>query len=189
MRPLLKRLSSSSEPELAARAAGASVDETLVADLLAPGLTPEAAGRVTAALARRGAPAIPALLAALERLGPLRRGTSAASLRARAALHEALGALDSRAALYDLREALEARPIPLPLLRAAGRVGDGAVVPALARAAAEDAALIEPCAEALAAVVAREKLRRTEAMRRAVRPEHRTAFDLLWARAKARPRR
>jgi len=209
MRPLLAKLSSTTEPELAARVAavlppnrrgrrprpgpggprpaGPSVDERLVAELLAPGLTPEATARVTAALARRGAPAIPLLLAALERLGPLRRGpVDAAALRARTALHEALAALDSRAALYDLREALESRPAMPALLRAAGRVGDASVVPALARAVAEDPALLEPCADALAAIVAREKLRRTGAALKAVRPEHRPAFDLLWARAKAR---
>lgn len=207
MRPLLARLSSTAEPELALRVAAAlpglrrrrrpdagrpgparpSVDEGLVAELLLPELTPETVARVTAALVRRGAPAIPVLLGALERLGPLRPGRGeAASLRARGALHEALAALDSRAALYDLREALGARPPTPALLRAAGRVGDASVVPALARAVAEDTALLEPCADALAAMVARERLRRTGAMLRAVRPEHRTAFDLLWARAKAR---
>jgi hypothetical protein len=212
LRPLLAKLASSTEPELVARvaavppparrgrpprpdpggprAAGPSVEDGLVAELLAPGLAPEAAARVTAALVRRGAPVIPLLLGALERLGPLRRGrTDAGALRARAALHEALAALDSRAALYDLREALEARPAMPALLRAAGRVGDASVVPALARAVAEDPALLEPCADTLAAIVAREKLRRTGATSRAVRPEHRTAFDLLWARAKARPPR
>ena len=134
--------------------------------------------------------AIPELVRALEGLGPL-RGASAASLRARAALHEALAALDSRVALYDLREALEARPrAVLPaLLRAAARIGDASVVPALARAVAEETALLDACAEALAAIVEREKLRKTSAAVKAVRPEHRTAFSLLWERAKAvRPR-
>jgi len=110
---------------------------------------------------------------------------NAASLRARAALHEALAALDSRAALYDLREALAARPggVMPALLRAAGRIGDASVVPALARAVAEDETLLEPCVEALAKVAAREKLRRKPASR--VHPEHRAALDLLWERAKA----
>ena len=203
LRPLLKRLASSSDPELAARArstadgrgprqAHGDVDTQLVEELVAPGLSTAAAERVTAALARRGAPAIPALQRALERLGPLRRGrTDVASLRARAAIHEALAALDSRVALYDLREALEARPravMPV-LLRAAGRIGDASVVPALARVVAEETALLDACAEALAAIVARERLRRTSAGLKAVRPDHRTAFDLLWERAKAaRPR-
>ncbi len=202
-RPLLKRLASSPDPELAARARSAAdgpgrqqapgdLDERLVEELVAPGLSTAAAERVIAALARRGAPAIPALQRALERLGPLRRGrTDVASLRARSAIHEALAALDSRVALYDLREALDARPraVMPALLRAAGRIGDASVVPALARAVAEETALLDGCADALAAIVAREKLRKTSAARKAVRPEHRTAFDLLWERAKAaRPR-
>ena len=202
-RPLLERLASSSDPELAARARWAAdgrgrrqapgdLDGRLVEDLVAPGLTREAAERTIAALARRGAPAIPALQAALERLGPLRRGrTDVASLRARAGIHEALASLDSRVALYDLRETLAARPraVMPALLRAAARVGDASVVPALARAVAEEAALLDSCADALAAIAAREKLRRASAARKAVRPEHRTAFDLLWQTAKAkRPR-
>jgi hypothetical protein len=199
-RPLLERLASSSDPELAARARGAAdgrgrrqtpgdLDGRLVEDLVAPGLSPEAAERIIAALGRRGAPAIPALQAGLERLGPLRRGrTDATSLRARARIHEALAALDSRVALYDLRETLEARPraVMPALLRAAARVGDASVVPTLARAVAEEAALLDSCADALAAIVARETLRKTSAARKAVRPEHRTALDLLWQRAKAR---
>jgi hypothetical protein len=189
LRPLLKRLASSSDPELAARArstAGAAVDDRLAEELTSPGLTAEAAARTIAALARRGPAAIPALQRALERLGPLRRAADAVSLRARAALHEALAALDSRVALYDLREAIEAHPraVMPALLRAAARVGDASVAPALARAVAEDTALLETCAAALAAIVDRERLRRTSAALKAVRPEHRSAFDLLWERAK-----
>ena len=190
LRPLLKRLAASAEPEIAAAAGGprrGSVEDRLVADLVAPGQRPEAVARISSALARRGAPAIPGLLRALERLGPLRRGrTEVASLRARAAIHEVLAALDSRAALFDLREAIEAHPraVMPALLRAAGRIGDASIVPALARAAAGDAALLDPCAQALAAIVAREKLKRTGGARRAVRPEHRAALDLLWERAK-----
>ena len=71
------------------------------------------------------------------------------------------------------------------LLRAASRLGDASVAPALARAVAEDAALLDGCAGALAAIVAREKLRKTSAAFKAVRPEHRSAFDVLWDRAKA----
>jgi hypothetical protein len=130
---------------------------------------------------------IPLLLRALERLAPpRRRATDAGLVHARGTLHEALAELDSRAALHDLREAIEAGPAAPPLLRAAGRVGDASVVPALARAVAEDPALLEPCAEALAAIAAREKLRRTAGALKAVRPEHRAALDRLWARAKAR---
>jgi hypothetical protein len=202
LRPLLKRLASSSEPDLAGRATpsgrarpgraptGGRLVEQLVA--LAPEQSPEAVARTIAAIARRGAPAIPELARALERLGPLRpQGADTASLRARAALHEALAALDSRVALFDLREALEARPrAVLPaLLRAASRVGNASVVPALARAVAEENALLDACAETLAAIVAREKLRRTSAALKAVRPEHRAALSLLWERARsARPR-
>lgn len=191
LRPLLKRLAASAEPELAALAAGAgtagkpSVDDRLVADLLAPGLPDAAGARITAALARRGAPVIPRLLRALENLGPLRTGRGEGDpLRARAAIHEALAALDSRAALYDLRETIEARPrgVMPALLRAAGRIGDASIVPALARAVAEDEALLEPCAAALVAIVDREGLRkpRTSHLRQ------RAALDLLWKRMKAR---
>jgi uncharacterized protein with von Willebrand factor type A (vWA) domain len=49
---------------------------------------------------------------------------------------------------------------------------------------AEDTALLETCAAALAAIVDRERLRRTSAALKAVRPEHHSAFDLLWERAK-----
>jgi hypothetical protein len=139
-----------------------------------------------AALARRGATAIPALQRALDRLGPLRGGADVTSLRARAALHEGLAALESRVALHDLREAIGAHPraVMPALLGAAGRVGDASVVPSLARAVAEDAALLDGCARALAAIVARERLRRTSAVFKAVRPEHRAALDLLWERAR-----
>jgi hypothetical protein len=193
LRPLLKRLASSSEPEVAARArptAGTAIEDRLVEELVSPRLPAEATARTIAALARRGATAIPPLQRALERLGPLRRGADAASLRARAALHEALAALDSRLALYDLREAIEVHPpaVMPALLRAASRVGDASVAPALARAVAEDTATLDGCAGALAAIVAREKLRKTSTALKAVRPEHRSAFELLWGRAKAVPR-
>jgi hypothetical protein len=193
LRPLLERLASSVEPELAARArstAGEAIDDRLARELLKAGLSAEAAARTVAALARRGATAIPALQRALDRLGPLRRGRDVASLRARAALHEALAALDSRVALYDLREAIEAHPraVMPALLRAAARTGDASVVPSLSRAVAEDAALLDGCAEALAAIVAREGLRKANPALRAVRPEHRAAFCLLWRKARP-PRR
>jgi hypothetical protein len=189
LRPLLRRLASSSDPELAARArptAGAAIDDRLAEELTSPGLTAEATARTVAALARRGATAIPALQRALDRLGPLRRGADVTSLRARAALHEGLAALESRVALHDLREAIGAHPraVMPALLGAAGRVGDASVVPSLARAVAEDAALLDGCARALAAIVARERLRRTSAVFKAVRPEHRAALDLLWERAR-----
>jgi hypothetical protein len=159
-----------------------------VDELVAPGQSVEAAARTTAALAARGAPAIPALQRALERLGPLRRaGGHAPPPRARAAIHEALAALDSRVALYDLREAIQTRPrtVMPALLRAAGRVGDGSFVPVLARAVAEDPSLLDACAKALASIAIREKLRKTSAACKAVRSEHRPAFLLLWDRARA----
>lgn len=191
LRPLLRRLAGSSAPELAARArekAGvAGVDRGPAGGSAATSPAAEAAERAAASAARLGTRAIPDLLRALDGLGPLRRGRAdPASLRARAAVHEALAAFDSRVALYDLREALEARPrVVLPaLLRAAARVGDASVVPALARAVSEETALLDACAGTLAAIRARERLRKTSAALRAVRPEHRTAFDLLWEKAK-----
>jgi HEAT repeat protein len=196
LRPLLKRLGASSRPELVALAGGATgsargpaaassrpIEDRLVDDLVAGD---GEAGRIVEALARRGAPAIPALLRALEVLEPPRTGRGAPPARARGALHEALAALDSRAALHDLREGLESRPrdaMPA-LLRAAARVGDASVVPALARAVAEDEDLLPACAAAFSTIVSREKLRRTSAALRSVRPEHRPALDRLWDRAR-----
>lgn len=196
LRPLLKRLRASSRPELVALAGGATgsargpaaassrpIEDRLVDDLVAGD---GEAGRIVEALARRGAPAIPALLRALEVLEPPRTGRGAPPARARGALHEALAALDSRAALHDLREGLESRPrdaMPA-LLRAAARVGDASVVPALARAVAEDEDLLPACAAAFSTIVSREKLRRTSAALRSVRPEHRPALDRLWDRAR-----
>jgi hypothetical protein len=190
LRPLLRRLAASADLRLAAHArssASAPVPlERLVDELVAPGRSAEAVARATADLAVRGAPAIPPLLHALERLGPPGRA-DARSLQERVAIHGALAALDSRVALYDLRETIATGPgAVLPaLLRVAGRVGDGSFVPLLARAAAEKEAPLEACAEALAAIVAREKLRRTSAACRAVAASDRGAFLLLWEAAKA----
>jgi hypothetical protein len=194
LRPLLKRLSASSDPEVAARARSGeadAVEDRLAEDLAAPGLSDEAAARITAALARRGAVAIPALARALDRLGSPRRQADTASLRARGRLHEALAALDTRVALFDLRDAIAAHPrAAMPsLLRAAARVGDASVVPALARAAAEDATLLDACSGTFAAIVARERLCPKSAALRAVRPEHRAALELLWEAARTRRRR
>ncbi len=196
LRPLLERLAASADAQLAARARAnteAPVPlERLVDELVAPGRSREAVARAREDLVLRGAPAIPALQQALERLGSPRRGDSASSsFRARAAIHEALAALDSRVALYDLREtiAVHPRPVAPALLRAAGRVGDGSLVPLLARAVSEKRAPLEACAEALRAIVAREKLRKTSAVCRSVRSEDRESFLLLWqATVSARPR-
>jgi hypothetical protein len=118
------------------------------------------------------------VLRALEGLGPVRRA-DAVSLRARAALHEALAALDSRVALYDLRETIEARPARemARLLEVAARIGDATLVGALARAATEDPALRGPCREAFASIARREKLRRTSAALKSVRAAHRRELD------------
>jgi hypothetical protein len=192
LRPLRKRLAASADRRLAARARSIAEPavplERLVAELVVPGRSAGAVARTTAVLALRGAPAIPALQQALERLGPPGRGgRDPSSLRARAAIHEALAALDSRIALYDLRETIAAgaRTVMPALLRAAGRVGDGSLVPVLAHAVAEDPASLDACAEALAAIVAREKLRKTSAACRSVRPDDRAAFVLVWDAAKA----
>ncbi len=195
LRPLLDRLASSSEPELAARARstdGEAVEERLAAALASAGLSDEAAARTTAALARRGAVAIPPLVKALDRLGPPRRQAGEGPLRARGRIHEALAALDTRVAVFDLRESIAVHPraAMASLLRAAARVGDASVGPALARAAAEDAGLVDACAAALAAIAARERLRRTSPALKCVRPEHRAALELLWEGARrSRPGR
>ena len=196
LRPLLRRLAASADPQLAARARPTTDApfslEGLVDELVLAGRSAKAVARTTAALALRGAPAIPALQKSLERLGPPGGvGRDAPSLRARAAIHEALAALDSRVALYDLRETIATRPraVMPALLRAAGQVGDGSLVPVLSRTVAEETAWLDACAEALAAIVAREKLRKTSAACRSVRPEDRSAFLLLWEAARAaRPR-
>jgi HEAT repeat protein len=188
LRPLLERLASSPHPDLAGRATrgtgrrgSAPLREHLVERLTAPGQSREAMARTVAAIARHGAPAIPALVRALEGLGPLRRA-DATSLRARVALHQALAALDSRVALYDLREALEARPAVAiaDLLEVAARIGDATLVPSLARVASVDPTLLAPCTEVFAAIARREKLRRTSAALKAVRPSHRPALEAFF---------
>ena len=81
LRPLLKRLAASADPQLAARAHPATDAhvplERLVDELVLPGRSAEAVARTTAALAGRGAPAIPALQRgprASGPAGPRRRG-------------------------------------------------------------------------------------------------------------------
>ncbi len=128
-----------------------------------------------------GPPSIPVLSRALARItetpGP--GGSGAGGLEARAALHSALAALDSRVALHDLRELVATRPegVMSSLLDAAARVGDASLVPALARVASEDPALRPPCAAAYAAIARREKLRRTSPSLGKVRAEHRPALE------------
>jgi hypothetical protein len=103
-------------------------------------------------------------------------------MAARAAIHTALAALDSRVALHDLRELVAVRPpaVMPALLDAVARVGDASVVPALARAATEDPELAPRCAAAFASVARREKLRRTSASLRKVRAEHRPALEAFF---------
>lgn len=129
-----------------------------------------------------GAGAVTALHHALAGLAGAR---TPASARAAARLHLALAERDSRIALYDLRERLAERPVREvdALLQAAGRVGDGSLVAPIVALAAEAPAHTGACAEALSAVVAREKLRKTHRDVKAVRPEHRKVLDGLWARA------
>ncbi len=141
--------------------------------------------RLAEEAARIGSPtSIPALHSVLSRLGPAGAGGSAAE--ARAHVHLALAALDSRVALYDLRESLEARPASAPatLLRAAAIVGDASLVPALSRIAREDPGLRGAAALALAGVRGREGLRRDRARAR-VAERDREAFEDLWKRATA----
>ena len=168
LRPPLKRLASSSEPEGPPgpdRHGGrTALDDRLVEELASPRLPP----RRPRGRSRRSpgvGPPPSRRCRGPSSAWPLRRGADAASLRARAALHEALAALDSRVALYDLRETIEAHPgaVMPALLLAASRVGDASLAPALARAVAEDTALLDGCAGALAAIVARERLRKTSA--------------------------
>jgi hypothetical protein len=104
-------------------------------------------------------------------------------LAARVRVHAALARLDSRIALHDLRELVAAHPrdaMPA-LLRVAARVGDGSLVPALARAASEDPSLLGPCTEAYAAVAGRHRLRRTSPALRQVPARHRAALDAFLA--------
>jgi len=105
-------------------------------------------------------------------------------------LHQALAERGSRIALYDLRERLDARPAKAaePLLEVAARIGDASLVASIAALAADRTALTGACAEALAAIVSREKLRKTHRGVKAVRPEHRRILDGLWSRAARKPR-
>jgi hypothetical protein len=127
---------------------------------------------------------------ALQRLSrePARAGALAA---AAARLHLALAELDSRIALYDLRERLEARPLPAGevLLEAAERIGDASLLPALARIHSEERALRSRSERAFAAIVGRERLRRGSARFRKLAPADRAALESLWASLPGRTRR
>jgi hypothetical protein len=182
LRPLLDKLAASATPLLSARAAALRrpARKRHRGDA-APG-----EGLARALRGTGGVASIPLLLEELERLGEARttRSDPLASVT-RAEVHRALAHLDSRVALHDLREAIETRPCSgmQDLLEAAARVGDARILPALARAAAEDAGLAQPCAAAFTAIVRREHPRRTRSLLKAVHPAHRASFDALWERA------
>ena len=112
------------------------------------------------------------------------------ALEARAAVHSALASLDSGIALHDLRELIARHPpgVMPQLLDAATQVGNASFVPALARAASEDPALLEPCASTYGAIARRGRLRRSSAALRRVRAEHRPALEAFLA-SPARRRR
>lgn len=142
---------------------------------------------------------IPVLRRTLERLGyeggePLPDLEAMARQQTKAHVHAALGALGSRIALFDLRQMLAApapRALPL-LLRAAAAVGDGSLVPPLARLSNDRPQTLEDCALAFTAIARRERLRRTSAALRAVRPQDRPVLEVFWQKArgaKGAPRR
>jgi hypothetical protein len=134
---------------------------------------------------------IPVLQRTLERLGyeggePLPEEEGMARAQTKAHVHAALAALDSRIALFDLRRLLAAPPpraLPL-LLRAAGAIGDGSMVPALARLSNEHPEHFEACAHTFAAIARRQRLRRTSAALRLVRTQDRPVLDAFWEKAR-----
>jgi HEAT repeat protein len=149
------------------------------------------AARVLArALAGLRAPAsIPVLHRKLEllRAPASRGGDAAATAEARADIHRALAAVGTRIALYDLREMLLARPprAARALLEVAGAIGEASLAPALAALAHDEPSLLDDCAAAFGAIARREKLRRSSASLRAVRPVHRDALARLWSQYRA----
>lgn len=171
---------------------GAVPLETLHAALEAASSAPAISALTTALAPVATSASIPILHGALARLGPARaraaRPEDASALRARVAVHRALGALGSRIALYDLREAIEARPSHgiADLLEVAGRIGDATLVPCLARAASEDPGLRAQCSAAFAAIARREKLRRTSASLKPVRSADKAALEGFFASLRRR---
>jgi hypothetical protein len=158
--------------------------------------SPLAVGVLADALGRaRTTASIPVLQRALERLGheggePLAEGEAMARAQAKARVHAALAALDSRIALFDLRHQLAAsspRALPL-LLRAAAAIGDGSLVPALARLSSEHPEHFEACAGTFAAIARRERLRRTSAALRVVRAQDRPVLEGFWEKARGTKR-
>lgn len=176
-RGVLRRLGTL-EGELARRVAALRGEAPPQVRLLA-----EIALEVDAAPA--GPESVPRLHDALRRLAALPAG-EAWALRLR--VHRELVARESRIALYDLREMLEQRPAgdAEAVLDLVGRIGDASFVPALARLAHEAPAHTAACVEALAALLHRERFKKTHRAVKAVRPEHRAELDGLWARAEKR---
>jgi HEAT repeat protein len=208
LRPALRRLAGDKSPalaraaaELQARlarpAAPASTDASTPGATLATWLSRLTASRtpsadlpkVLAAIVAQRSPAlVPLLRQRLDELGRDAEETGAEAVaRAKARVHLALGALDSRIALHDLRDLLKARPLCAvhDLLTAARQVGDASLVPALAAVAADHPALAEPAGTALKEIARREGLRRTSRVIRTLRPGHRAAVEPLLARQRA----
>jgi HEAT repeat protein len=133
-----------------------------------------------------GAPAaIPLLHEALQALAP---APDAGHGAAAGWVHQALAELDSRIALYDLRERLAARPVHglERLLLAAERVGDAPLCRLLPRLALDVPQAQAACATALAAIVRRERLRRSSRAFKGLDAQERIALEALWSAA---PRR
>jgi HEAT repeat protein len=201
LRPALQTLSQDRSPALVRAAAaltnrlararsteaGAPAEAdipTLLARLASPDTSKVEVSATVEALVKGRSPALLALLGRrLEALSVESGAPGAeAAARAKARLHLALGALESRIALHDLRELLKARPLyaARDLLAAAELVGDASLVPALAALAADEPPLAPAAATAFAAIVTREKLRRTSRVVKGLGPAHRAALLTLW---------
>jgi HEAT repeat protein len=158
--------------------------ETLVARLTSARTPSAEVPSLVAALVKRRSPAlVPLLRRHLDEVGANAASTGAEAVaRAKARVHLALGALDSRIALHDLRDLLRARPLyaAADLLAAAERVGDASLVPALAALAVDDGRFAEPVGNAFRAIVRREKLRRSSRVVKALRPGQRAALERHW---------
>jgi hypothetical protein len=138
---LTRRLADDPSPALRRRATGQEGSDEDEFQAAVSGRLPESADRLRALVGRQGA-ATP--LGALHRLIGVIRSREAdeqgaareAWLVARGAVHEVLASRRSRVALYDLREALEQAPAPLPLgfLAALKAVGDRSCLEPLAAA-------------------------------------------------------
>jgi HEAT repeat protein len=175
VRPLIDRLRSDPDPAVHALVDDHHLvpvgDPAATLDETAKGQLPRDPDYVLSLLAEAGSTvAVPVL----HHLVTAVRAREAAETRAarrrdwlavRGAVHRALAARGSRVAAYDLRETFEsaADPVPDDFLRAAGAIGDGSVLEALAgafvRASRPEAQLWRAAlADACRAIVARERL-------------------------------